>query len=104
MTNLKQHLIDEAMNEIAVKESEIQESDGELKVLNARLTVEKKTAGMKDIKKDLKEDFKYSIQALEGMITMERNRNSELKKEMEMLKYRKAVIESQFSDNELDYR
>lgn len=102
MTNIKQHLIDEAVNEITVKEREIQESDKEIEILNAKLTVEKKAEGMKDIKEDLKEDFKYSIQALESMIVMEQNRNSELKKEMEMQKYRKAVIESQFSDNELN--
>lgn len=102
MTNIKQHLIDEAVNEITVKEREIQESDKELEILNARLIVEKKAEGMKDIKEHLKEDFKYSIQALESMIVMEQNKNFTLKKDMEMLKYRKAVIESQFSDNELN--
>ena len=102
MTNLKQRLIDETTNEIAAKESEVQASDTELEILSAKLKVEKKTLDMKDIKENLKEDFKYSIQALESMIIMEQNRNSELKKEMEMLKYRKAVIESQFSDNELE--
>lgn len=102
MTNVKQHLIDETTNEIATKEKEIQESDKELEILNAKLIVEKKAEGMKDIKEHLKEDFKYSIQALESMIVMEQNKNFALKKDMEMLKYRKAVIESQFSDNELN--
>ncbi|MBI4065794.1 hypothetical protein HY412_01190 [Candidatus Kaiserbacteria bacterium] len=101
MTNFKQHLIDETANEIVAKESEVQESDKELEVLNAKLKVENKAFYMKDISENLKEDFKYSVQALENMIAMEQNRNSELKKEMEMLKYRKAVIESQFPDNEL---
>lgn len=102
MTNIKQHLIEEITNNITDKEREIQESDHELEMLGAKLKVEKKTLGMKDIKDNFKEDFKYSIQALESMIIMEQNRNSELKKETEMLKYRKDVIESQFSGNELN--
>ena len=102
MTNLKQHLIEEATNNITAKEREINESDQELTVLSAKLKVENKTLGMQDLKEHLKEDFKYSAQALDGMLTQEQHRNAELKKELEMLKYRKAVIESQFSENELD--
>ena len=103
MTNIKQHLIEETTNNIAAKEREIQGSDQELTVLGAKLKVENKTLGMQDIKEHLKEDFKYSAQALEGMLAQEQHRNTELKKELEMLKYRKAVIESQFLDNELDH-
>jgi len=102
MTNLKQHLIDEATNNITAKEREVHESDHELTVLGAKLKVENKTLGMQDLIEHLKEDFKYSAQALEGMLTQEQQRNTELKKELEMLKYRKAVLESQFSDNDLD--
>lgn len=102
MTNLKQYLIEEATNNISAKEREIQESDQELAVLGAKVKVENKTLGMQDIKEHLKEDFKYSAQALEGMLAQEQQRNTELKKDLEMLKYRKAVTESQFSDNELD--
>ena len=102
MTNLKQHLIDEATNNITAKEREVHESDQELTVLGAKLKVENKTLGMQDLKEHLKEGFKYSAQALEGMLTQEQQRNTELKKELEMLKYRKAVLESQFSDNDLD--
>lgn len=58
---------------------------------------------MQDLKEHLKEDFKYSAQALEVIVTQEQQRNVEFKKDLEMLKYRKAVIESQFSDNELDH-
>ncbi len=100
--SIKKHLTEEAVNEIAAKEHEIQESDQELAILSAKVKVENKTLGMQDIQEHLKEDFKYSAQALEGMLTQEQHRNAELKKELEMLKYRKAVIESQFSDNELD--
>ena len=103
MTNIKQHLIEETTNNITAKEREIQESDQELEILGAKLKVENKTLGMQDLKEHLKEDFKYSAQALEGMLAQEQHRNSELKKELEMLKYRKAVIESQFLDNELDH-
>ena len=102
MTNLKQHLIDEAANNITAKEREVHESDQELTVLGAKLKVENKTLGMQDLKEHLKEDFKYSAQALEGMLAQEQQRNTELKKELEMMKYRKAVLESQFSDNDLD--
>lgn len=103
MNNIKQHLIEETTNNISAKEQEIQESDRELAVLGAKLKVENKTLGMQDLKEHLKEDFKYSAQALEGMLAQEQQRNTELKKDLEMLKYRKAVTESQFSDNELDH-
>lgn len=102
MENLKQHLIEEITNNITAKEQEIQELDHELGMLNAKVKVENKTLGMQDLKEHLREDFKYSAQVLEGMLAQEQNRNSELKKDLEMLEYRKAVLESQFSDNDLD--
>lgn len=102
MTNLKQNLIEEITGEISAKGQEIQESDNEVEMLSAKLKVENKTLAMQDLKEHLKEDFKYSAQALESMLTQEQQRNAELKKDLEMLKYRKAVVESQFSDNELD--
>jgi hypothetical protein len=102
MTNIKQRLIEENTNEIMTKEREIQESNQEVAVLGAKLKVENKILGMQDIKEHLKEDFKYSTQALENMFAQEQQRNAELKKELEMLMYRKAVIDSQFSDDELD--
>ena len=103
MKNIKQNLIEEIAGEITAKEREIQESDHELAMLGVKVKVENKALGMQDIKEHLKEDFKYSAQALEGMLAQEQQRNFELKKELEMLKYRKAVVESQFSDNELDH-
>lgn len=102
MKNIKQQLVEEIAKNITAKEREIQESDHELEMLGAKLKVENKTLGMQDLKEHLKEDFKYSAQALEGMVAQEQQRNAELKKDLEMLKYRKAVTESQFSDNELD--
>ena len=101
MQNIKQHLVEEITNEIFVKEGEIQESDHELEMLSVKLKVENKTLGMQDLKEHLKEDFKYSAQALEGMVAQEQQRNAELKKGLEMLKYRKVVVESQFSNNKL---
>lgn len=103
MKNIKQNLIEEIIGEISAKEREIQESDNEVEMLSAKLKVENKTLGMQDLKEHLKEDFKYSAQALEGMLAQEQQRNAELKKDLEMLQYRKAVVESQFSDNELDH-
>lgn len=102
MKNLKQHLIDQATAEITAKENDIRVSDQELTVLGARLKVEKKTLGMQDLKEHLKEDFTYSLQGLETVITQEQQQNAELRKDLEMLKYRKAVIESQFTNGELD--
>ena len=104
MKNTKQHLVEEIANEITAKEREIQKSNHELEMLGAKLKVENKTLGMQDLKEHLKEDFKYSAQALEGMVVQEQQRNSELKKDLEILGYRKAVTESQFSDNELDHQ
>ncbi len=103
MKNLKQHLIEEVANNIIAKEKEIQESDYELEILGAKLKVEIRTLSMQDIQKCLIEDFKYSAQAIEVLLVQEQKKNTELKKDLEMLKYRKAVIESQFSDDELDY-
>lgn len=102
MKNIKQNLIEEMTGEISAKEREIQESDHELEVLGAKLKVENKTLGMQDLKEHLKEDFKYSAQALESILAQEQQRNAELKKDLEMLKYRKSVVDSQFSDNELN--
>ncbi len=102
MKNIKQQFIDDTEKEIINKDREIKESDEELEILNAKLKVENRSLSMDDIKENLKEDFKYSILALENMITMEENKNSEYKKELEILKYRKAVIKSQFTDSELD--
>lgn len=101
MQNLKQKLIKDAADEIAAKEQEIQESDQELEILGAKIKVENKTLVMQDLQEHLKEDFTYSAKALESMLTQEQQRNAELKKDLEMLKYRKAVIDSQFSDNDL---
>lgn len=101
MQNLKQKLIKGTADEIAAKEQEIQESDQELKILGARVKVENKILVMQDLREHLKEDFTYSAQALDSMLVQEQQRNVELKKDLEMIKYRKAVIDSQFSDNDL---
>lgn len=103
MKNTKQHLIEEITNDIGAKDREIQESEKEIEILSAKLKVENMIISMQDIKEYLKEDFKYSAQALESILAQEQQRNTELKKDLEMLKYRKEVIESQFSDSELDH-
>lgn len=100
MENLKQRLTEEINKEIKEKEEEIKNSGQELEILEARLKVEKKLSEIEDVSEEIKEDIKYSIQAIEGTILMEKERNAELKKEFEVLKYRKQII-GRFEDGEL---
>lgn len=102
MTNLKQHLVEEMVAEIASKEKELKASSEELKILKARLKIEKKILEMQDVPENLMEQFTYSMRALEDMLSMETERNLELNRDFEMLTYRRRVIESQFSEGELD--
>ncbi len=102
MENIKQFLISELTTQINAKKRELGESDSELEVLQAKLKVENKVLEMTDIKEELKEDFKCLAQVLGDMIIMEQKRNSELKKDLDILIFRSRVIESQFSENELD--
>jgi len=92
MENKKQYLIDETKKQIEEATKETKKSDIEIEVLEAKLKVENKMSGMEDIPEELKEDVRYSIQALENMLAMEKNRNEGLKKELKMLQYRKQVI------------
>ena len=100
MKNIKQQLIDEIVAKLKEIEQEIKSSDDELKILEAKLKVENQFSKMNDLKEDLKEDVKYSVIALEGMLVMESNRNAELKKDFEILRFRKQVI-NKFEDGEL---
>jgi len=100
MANLKQYLIEETNKEIEGKEAEIENSDKELKILEAKFKVEKKLSEIKDIPEEIKEDVKYSVGAIENMILMEKNRNAELRKELKMLQVRRQVI-NKFEDEEL---
>ncbi len=97
---MKQQLINEVKNQMAKVGEEIKVSDEELKMLVAKLKVEKKFYELEDLKEDLREDVKYSIIALENIAMMEENRNAELKKELEILKYRGQVIKK-FADEKL---
>lgn len=100
MTNMKQRLTDESKNEVAAEEREIKISDEELETLEAKIKVENKFLKMKDIKDDLKDQVKYSVQALEGMLMMEQQKNAELRQDLQISKYRLAVIDK-FGDGEL---
>lgn len=100
MESIKQRLINDTIKELAEREEEIKKSDEELGLLGARLKVENKFAEMRDIPPEITEDVKYSVQALENMIVMEENRNAELKRDFEILRYRKQVI-NKFEDEEL---
>jgi RNase H-fold protein (predicted Holliday junction resolvase) len=97
---MKQRLTDESKNEVAAEEREIKISDEELETLEAKIKVENKFLKMKDIKDDLKDQVKYSVQALEGMLMMEQQKNAELRQDLQISKYRLAVIDK-FGDGEL---
>ena len=92
MEDLKQQLLDDTIRGVKEKEEEIEKSNKEIEFLEARVKVEKRFFELKDIKEEMKEDVKYSLQALESMVMMEKERNSELRKESELLRVRKQVI------------
>jgi hypothetical protein len=94
MTNLKQRLLEDVNNRIAKMEIEIKASDEESEILIAKQGIENVLMNKQDIGAELREDFKYSAMALESMIIMEKERNMELKKDLEMAKYRKTAIEN----------
>jgi exonuclease VII large subunit len=100
MENLKQYLPENTTREIEAKEEEVRKSNEELEVLESRIKVENKMSTMKDIPEEIAEDVKYSAEALESMLIMEKDRNAELEKELKVLNYRKQVI-NKFEDGEL---
>lgn len=102
MENIKKHLVGEITSKISAHERDAQESDHDLGILGAKLKVERKVMGMQDLPEHLKEDFSYSVQALEDMVAQEHQRNAELKKDLVMLRYRKAALENKFLDDELN--
>jgi hypothetical protein len=100
MKNKKQYLVEMVDREILGYEKEVKESDKELESLELRLKVEKELIKVKDLEKEIKEDVKYSVLALENILVMENNKNIDLKKELKIAKYRKGVIEK-FKKGEL---
>ena len=92
MEDLKQQLIDNTIKEFKEKEEKIEKSNKELELLDAKVKVEKRFSELKDIKEDMREDVKYSLQALESMVMMEKERDTQLRKELEILRVRKQVI------------
>jgi hypothetical protein len=92
MTTVKQRLIDRTKSYIAAKEREVKESDVELEMLEADLKIEKRIFGAKDMKAVFKDEAKYGVETLESMILMEREKNAELKKEIEIEKNKLKVI------------
>jgi hypothetical protein len=102
MENIKQHLLGDTISEFKAKEAEIKKSDEEIKILEAKIKVEKRFFELKDITEEMREDVKYSLQALEGMAMMEKERNANLRKELEMLRVRKQVI-NKFEEEDFKY-
>lgn len=93
MGNIKQYLKDKISKNIEETEKQIEESNKELRILEAELKVEKKFSELEDIAEVIKDDVKYSVQAIESMLAMEQNKNEELKKELKILRTRKQVID-----------
>lgn len=100
MENIKQQLLDEIINELKEKENEIKKSSEEIKLLEARIKVEKIFFELKDITEEIREDVKYSLEALEGMLILERNKNTQLKRDFEVLRIRKQVIRDKFEEGD----
>ncbi len=103
MENIKQHLLDGTVNELKEKDGEIKKSDEEIELLTAKIKVEKRFFELKDITDEIREDVKYSLEALEGMLMMEKDKNSQLKKEFEVLRIRKQVIRDKFEEGDFKY-
>ena len=99
MASQKQYLINEIKKQIEEASGEIKESDKEIGILGAKLKVENKMSKMADVPEEIKEDIKYSVLALEDMLTMGKSKNEELKKELKILQYRKQVIDK-FEDED----
>jgi hypothetical protein len=92
MPTVKQRLIELTQNYIAAKEREVKESDEELEMLEANLKVEKRIFSSKDTKAELKNEAKYGVETFEGLLLMERDKNAELKKEIEVERNKLKVI------------
>lgn len=103
MENIKQQLLDCTVNELKEKEAEIKKSGEEIELLTAKIKVEKRFFGMKDISDEIREDVKYSLEALEGMLTMEKDRINQLKKDFEILRIRKKIIKDKFEEGDFKY-
>jgi hypothetical protein len=102
MEDLKQQLIDNTIKEFKEKEEKIEKSNKELELLDAKVKVEKRFSELKDIKEDMREDVKYSLQALESMVMMEKERDTQLRKELEILRVRNQVI-NMFESGDFGY-
>ena len=98
--NTKTYLKDKIKKQIEHAKEEIKKSDEEIKLLEADLEVEKKMLGMLDIDahldKDDKESAKFGIEAAEGELFQEKEKNDNLKKNLKFFEYKLKVLESQF--------
>lgn len=100
MENIKQYLKDEITEEMKEIEKKIKESNKDLEVWEAKIKVEKKMERLKNLKEELEDDVKYGVIALKEILLMEKNRNEKLKKEFELLRIRKIVVDK-FEDQDL---
>lgn len=100
MENIKQYLIEKVKKQIEDTKNEIKKSDEEIEIIEADNKVDRKILEMLDVDAHLdgesKEDVKYTLEAAEGMLLQEKERNANLKKDLKILEYKLKVIESQF--------
>lgn len=100
MENIKQYLTEKVKKQIEDTKNEIKKSDEEIEMMEIDNKVDRKILEMLDVDAHLdtenKENVKYALEAAEGMLLQERDRNANLKKDLKILEYKLKVIESQF--------
>ena len=79
---------------------EIKKSDEEIETMEIDNKVDRKILEMLDVDAHLdtesKENVKYTLEAAEGMLLQEKERNANFRKDLKILEYKLKVIESQF--------
>ncbi|MFH1759424.1 MAG: hypothetical protein ABH822_02620 [Patescibacteria group bacterium] len=100
MSDFKQRFFGEVEAEVKKVMEEIEESEREIKDLESKIKVERKMSESDNLKEEIAEDIKYSVQALESMLLMEENRKAELERGFEMARLRKETIKK-FEEVEL---
>ncbi|MCX6705152.1 MAG: hypothetical protein NT162_02330 [Candidatus Woesebacteria bacterium] len=100
MENIKQYLTEKVKKQIENTKEEIKKSDEEIEKTEIDNKVDRKILEMLDVDAHLdtesKEDVKYTLEAAEGMLLQEKERNANLKRDLKILEYKLKVIESQF--------
>ena len=100
MENIKQYLTEKVKKQIEDTKYEIKKSDEEIETMEIDNKVDRKILEMLDVDAHLdtesKENVKYTLEAAEGMLLQEKERNANFRKDLKILEYKLKVIESQF--------